>query len=244
MRRRILASHKFTARDYVQDGLVGLYDGIENAGWGIHENSLSVWKNLVNSPEAPTVFPYDIELTNAVVAIDHIYFNGVDAQGIAPKVSFASDQPFVSGMTLESVFEKTGSTSASASVGWSAARGSAWRPSITIGNSSVSVIGNNNGLAEIANENKKVSVTGIFSNGSRGVAALNGSVYYDGQNLAVNWGATTNRFRVGAYGSGSGDATGSYREQNQFCIRIYNRSLSYEEIAWNYAVDKARFGLT
>ena len=38
-----------TARDYVQDGLIAMWDGIENAGWGQHEDSPIVWKDLTNS---------------------------------------------------------------------------------------------------------------------------------------------------------------------------------------------------
>ncbi len=37
----------FDATDYVQDGLVALYDGIENAGVGVRDGSAAIWKNLV-----------------------------------------------------------------------------------------------------------------------------------------------------------------------------------------------------
>ena len=36
-----------TARDYVQDGLIAMWDGIENAGWGVHDSSATTWKDLV-----------------------------------------------------------------------------------------------------------------------------------------------------------------------------------------------------
>lgn len=36
-----------TARDYVQDGLVAMWDGIENAGWGVHDNSATIWQDLL-----------------------------------------------------------------------------------------------------------------------------------------------------------------------------------------------------
>ena len=36
-----------TAKDYVQDGLVAMWDGIENAGWGLHDPNATVWKDLV-----------------------------------------------------------------------------------------------------------------------------------------------------------------------------------------------------
>lgn len=38
-----------TARDYVQDGLLVLYDGIENVGWGEHDGTASAWVDLVGT---------------------------------------------------------------------------------------------------------------------------------------------------------------------------------------------------
>ena len=35
-----------TTRDYVQDGLIAMWDGIENAGLGVHDPSATVWKDL------------------------------------------------------------------------------------------------------------------------------------------------------------------------------------------------------
>ena len=35
-----------SAKSYVQNGLVGMWDGIENAGFGQHSENLTVWKNL------------------------------------------------------------------------------------------------------------------------------------------------------------------------------------------------------
>lgn len=36
------------AKDYVQDGLVAMWDGIENAGWGVHDESATYWADLVS----------------------------------------------------------------------------------------------------------------------------------------------------------------------------------------------------
>lgn len=38
---------QYTAADYIQDGLIVMWDGIENAGWGVHDNNATVWKNLL-----------------------------------------------------------------------------------------------------------------------------------------------------------------------------------------------------
>ena len=34
-----------TAKDYVQDGLIAMWDGVENAGWGVHDPNATVWKD-------------------------------------------------------------------------------------------------------------------------------------------------------------------------------------------------------
>lgn len=50
---------------------------------------------------------------------------------------------------------------------------------------------------------------------------------------------TTNPFSVFGW-----DWDFGFPESGEFCcLRIYNRALSAEEIAWNFAVDQARFGL-
>ena len=35
-----------TAKSYVQDGLIAMWDGIENAGVGVHDASATTWKDL------------------------------------------------------------------------------------------------------------------------------------------------------------------------------------------------------
>ena len=42
------AKSGYTAKDYVQDGLIAMWDGIENAGWGVHDPNATVWKNLIS----------------------------------------------------------------------------------------------------------------------------------------------------------------------------------------------------
>ena len=38
----------YTAASYSQNGLVCLFDAIENAGWGVHDGSASSWMNLID----------------------------------------------------------------------------------------------------------------------------------------------------------------------------------------------------
>ena len=66
-----------TARDYVQTGLVAMWDGIENAGWGAHDPNATTWKDLVGTRDATLSGTYswgekswrrdNTSLTNAVL---------------------------------------------------------------------------------------------------------------------------------------------------------------------------------
>lgn len=50
-----------SAKDYVQNGLIAMWDGIENAGWGTHNASATTWKELVsntNSQVLDTAFTW------------------------------------------------------------------------------------------------------------------------------------------------------------------------------------------
>ena len=50
-RNAMAAGGKLSAKSYVQDGLVAMWDGIENAGWGVHDPNATVWKDLVGNKD-------------------------------------------------------------------------------------------------------------------------------------------------------------------------------------------------
>ena len=58
-----------TAKLYIQDGLVALWDGIENAGWGIHNPDAMMWKNLLGDEGL------DFPLIGMVVGENYVYTN-------------------------------------------------------------------------------------------------------------------------------------------------------------------------
>ena len=47
-RQALWTSSSPTAKNYVQDGLVAMWDGIENAGWGVHDATATTWVDLVS----------------------------------------------------------------------------------------------------------------------------------------------------------------------------------------------------
>ena len=71
-----------TAKSYVQDGLIAMWDGIENAGWGTHDASATVWKDLAGNGYDLTVGSKSSFSTNSldyteVVAKGAAYRNAV-----------------------------------------------------------------------------------------------------------------------------------------------------------------------
>ena len=50
----------YTARDYVQDGLVAMWDGVENAGWGLHDSATTNWIDLVGGDVLRLVGDYTV----------------------------------------------------------------------------------------------------------------------------------------------------------------------------------------
>ena len=60
---------KYTARDYVQDGLVAMWDGIENAGWGTHDDAATVWKDLTGNGNDATIVKSESYLRSAPLTV-------------------------------------------------------------------------------------------------------------------------------------------------------------------------------
>ena len=87
------AKSGYTARDYVQDGLIAMWDGIENAGWGAHDPNATTWKDLVGS--------YDAVLSGCSFSENSLVSITVGSK--AKAVSYPS-----SIRTIEIVFKRTG----------------------------------------------------------------------------------------------------------------------------------------
>lgn len=44
-----VVEERVSAKDYVQDGLIAMYDGIENIRYGQHSDSATIWVNLAGT---------------------------------------------------------------------------------------------------------------------------------------------------------------------------------------------------
>ena len=84
---------------YIQDGLVAHWDGIDNAGFGLHDANANAWKDIVGG--------YEFVLSNAIITENGVSFAGtaksfgtLDATGTDATFNIAKNG------TLEIVYAK------------------------------------------------------------------------------------------------------------------------------------------
>lgn len=233
-----------TARDYVQDGLVAMWDGIENAGWGVHYYSDTVWQDLMRP--AGTGIPIDstMRFTNnglSVTVDKGVIFGG------ATQTSFYLQNFPLDTSSFECVF-----TADEYSPNADIANGIF---GIEIGDRRRFVYGMPWGVKYYSwPEGMGFSYyaynsSSIFNTpGSHYVAWSQNDeskdrMYIDAElvksvDTKTSSLSFSHRMNFNRVFNGVGGIGGVYH-----CLRIYSRALSAAEIAANYAVDKARFNL-
>ena len=229
------------ASAYIQDGLVVQYDGLENAGPGVHANDITAWKDLTGNG-------HDLPLNaNDVVGADRV--NIAKASRTASNNVFSAYSP----ITIEFNARPTemiaagnwmasmASISYIGAFGWDARKGAitVMRPqsaSATAYNYRTYNSGHNL-LSDLISAGvyktysacpgygKKNSANDpVYVNGS--LAAKNGSMDWDG-------GTRSSSLKLSV---GSANTASDVR-----AIRIYSRALTAQEVKINSAVDKVRF---
>ena len=204
-----------TARDYVQDGLVAMWDGIENAGWGVHDPNATVWKDLVGG--------YDMNVVNGF--FDENTFVGIKG-GICSQAQSSVVETI---NTIEMCFRLSGFYKhylqylfgPYGSKGFGIAKRYEW-----------CITRQDNSVGSAYLDEMTVLGTRAFSGGVNGRPYLNGVL----QDNVPSFSQGTLSSDVCFVGS---------LRFNIFIksIRCYSRALSAAEITDNYAIDKARFNL-
>lgn len=216
-----------TARDYISDGLIALWDGIENAGWGAHDADATVWKDLVGNR--------DLVLGYAATVHD----NYIATTEISP-ITVPSDE--IDGVQSISVCVRNFGVIGSAII--SVKRGQYIRiaqvgdiynlyanGNTSTGNASHSIIG-----TVTRTDNVTLTATGPwmaqdkFYQNDEDRTALGGP----------NWWRVRNELVMGLH-YGDNDNRGNFG--SIYNVRLYSRALTPDEIAHNYAIDKIRFNL-
>lgn len=221
-----------TARDYVQTGLIAMWDGIENAGWGVHDDNLSDWISLVGNGETILLqnhFVYSFD-SNSLVTTGAA---GTNTQ--YRTVPVIADLLNTSEWTVEVMAQ-------------------CYRTYIALirtypwggGGSFVVERGNNVVylMATGITGNKFLSGTGDATTGYMTSYTLR----YKDNVLYLDWmvvGESDARHDTSEWTKPALKTTNYSIGQNSkyHFIRLYSRALTDAEIAANYAIDKARFNL-
>ena len=212
-----------TARDYVQDTLVAMWDADENAGWLKHDVSATTWLDLIYGNNLPCSF------------------GSVSDQWIRYSSSYqiTIPEPIITGydFTIQGVFDRTETTGNFIAIGFGYSTARLCTGSTTTfgcrfssAYETIAVSGSRNSVTWLrsASDGTKIRLfvdgvdKGIFSSSQNNDLTASSKLCINGENPYGNY---RNIFSVAN-------------------IRIYNRALTADEIAENYAIDKARFGLT
>ena len=231
-RNSFMAGDRPTAKSYVQNGLVAMWDGIENAGWGVHDENATVWKDLVGNRDLTFVNgvtigdDYAEGGDNLVVGVDPFEYTTIEMV-IAPGDSLSLYSQHVlmySGVSGNStprwlMYSKYINRSTYGVHYYRDKTPNAFETRQTTGLT-------------------KINCTIIYQDGySRDVTSgyVNGNIAAN-TTCSGNVGGRISSFALGnALGRGSGG--------KWFNCRLYSRALTADEIAANYAIDKERFNL-
>ena len=216
---------KFTAADYVQDGLIAMWDGIENAGWEVHDQNATVWKDLVGG--------FDAALTNyGAFDSNSLIGNGdvlAQAQGTPTfttcEAMFWLDGTIANG--IRTIFKSVGQN-----------------PQINCGvsyadGSKQTAMGWFQRGCYVDGYDVPMSVT-AFSSNSMGQNGQIREIHSE-----AGWG--NNKAYTGPTFFATPSHGGAWAfagTAHIYCVRLYSRALTADEIASNYAIDRARFNLT
>ena len=245
-----LRRFKPTARNYVQDGLVAMWDGIENAGWGVHNPNATTWKDLCG-------FVADISIGQYASFGDKCLNVQSNCGRIANTVSSPSRlrdiihcQNGYSGWTIETIVGINTSLIPNRAVFCN-----------FLSTPNTGIFGNRAIFATDSHPSYAISQITIstpdFTKSSDYVNINNGTVakfvfIFDGTQtkLTINNSTSTSSATASPspYANTFYSSLGFFNRSGQFAgplygVRFYSRALTAEDIAANYAVDKARFGL-
>jgi hypothetical protein len=205
------AGKGLSAKDYIQDGLIAMWDGIENAGWGVHSNTDLV--DLLGSAMTFTGTCGDNYFIGPAYEKQRVSGNALTCE----LCSLIPDQPDYVAL---------------------------------MGPNNMGIMSYRN-IVTTENSNTNYAIPGSYLVGAHLTTILIDS------HRRVLVDAVEHTYI--AYGSGpwtpysSVSLGGRLRSANNFdhiCsgfrlynLRYYSRVLTAEEIAHNYSIDKARFGL-
>ena len=227
-----------TSSSYVQDGLIGQYDGIDNAGTGSHDPTAAIWKDLAGDN--------DLTLTNSAAWCRGIGLSMNQTASSKAAAFGRTAAPLYK--TIEVFFKESGRYSRI--MLWSGDRSRY----IVFDHGNVTypfVWAYFDGRSEVV-KSRPTPYVKMQAYVPTGLVATYGSnddvadVYCDGVQrycgTSVNdWGNGDGVFSLGGRVVTSSMSANYGWEGEIYAIRFYNRVLTPEEIARNHAIDVKRF---
>ena len=210
-----------TARDYVQDGLIAMWDGIENAGWGVHDPNATVWKDLVGDN--------DLVLMNTA----HFDENSLVSANRNKLTALCSEKLPYASIEVCAFFDESRGSSALVCFGNSVDD----NRMVSGETSSIQTYNGNYMISLTTPVDPKCTWAGVHD-ADRHDGYVRGALA-SGTKSSNNWSVRNGTFGL----SGSSNYSAWNFVGNYYCVRLYSRALTAEEIAANYAIDKARFGI-
>ena len=227
------------AKDYVQSGLVAMWDGIENAGWGVHNPNATEWKDLTGNG-------YDMTIhAGSTIGDDYIANATQWVAGIGASKSI----PFTA---CEAVFLFREGKTFMVCIGLASDRNN-YTYIQANGATRIGVSQRGYNTNNYAGFDAPESIVGtrcsVSVNYSFGRYFGAKEVYLNSDPVTIAFGNVYpynnagNAFAVGGrYQSGTNPST-LQTGANVCNIRLYSRTLTAEEIEHNYKIDKERFNL-
>jgi len=223
----------FTAVSYKQEGLIGQWDGIENAGAGVHDDNATYWKDLTEQSGDFALFAGVASFTS----------NGLhkDAQGIMATNVTAAARTGV--RTIEVVVSGVPNS------GWVNTFFISHNQTITLNNSAKDgkrgYFFDNNRKGFLTDRKVAQETVAVIYNGNSDTA----NYYYrdgavpDGESYINNWSAAkgTSTMHIGGrtgFLSSNDAQTFGYTVH---AIRIYDHALTRTEISLHASIDQIRF---
>lgn len=226
-----------TARDYVQDGLIAMWDGIENAGWGVCDNSAQYWTDLVRPSftERFNLSASDIWMNDGLsTKSSHIIGGGGNSYYFYDYGNPATpeDWQFEIALSIGEVKQAGGVI-----INW---RRSTTGPlTISTAWTYLRFTGGSNGI--YGSDNASYSIADRLGDSFAATFSMkygDKNLYCDGSLARTDFTKQLGDSLAHPFEIGNGG-----QDMVIKCIRIYNRSLTSAEISANYAVDKARFNI-
>ena len=211
------AKSGYTAKDYVQDGLIAMLDGIENSGFGTNDANAIVWVDLSGNSN-----DVDVDLTQASWDDGFLKVTGTTC---------TRDEEITNIATLEVLFRDTRASMYPDNKGsffvFGERKGPCclWYEHVSGGAINPINISSNNSV------DKHILA-------SRSYTYNPASYYVNGEPMKVYYPPNTLADAVGCKATAVGG-----KPIEIYHVRAYSRALTAEEIAHNYEIDKARFNL-